>query len=216
MNYAVRLTLSYADCSGIVSQWADRSSQVSVFEHPADDKVNRSHCHIGIWNVECKSEALKRMIPNRGKGNEFWSWKEMKDSPDQGTFLTYCSKGIHAPKFLKNISPDIVERFSKQYRKPMPQGPMAERPSVPKSEFEKLLNHCAQKYEEQDIPDVNTIKHDICFVYLNKRQAVPRTGDLNRYAYSIHMILKTDKFKGSFKDTALMRMISDYVILLDS
>lgn len=213
MNYAVRLSLAYYDCSGIVASWADRATKVSVFEHPADNEIRRTHCHIGLWGVDCKSEALKRMIPHRGKGNEYWSWKEMKDLPDQGTFISYCSKGIHSAKFLKNISPDLVGKLSKQYRKP---DFLAKRPVIPQSEFEKLLNHCESMYKDKDIPDVNVIKQEICHVYLNKRQSVPRTGDLNRYAYSIHMIIKSDSYKGNLKDTVLRQMISDYIILLDS
>lgn len=214
MNYAVRLSLAYADCSGIVALWSQRANSVSVFEHPADAEVERSHCHIGLWNVDVKAEALKRMIPNRGKGNEYWSWKPMKDSPDQGSFLTYCSKGIHAPKFLKNISPDIVEGAKARWERV--KSPMNQRPVIPKSEFEKLLCHCELKYKDQDIPDVNAIKSDICYMYLSKRQSVPRTGDLNRYAYSVHMILKSDKYKGELKETVLLQMIGSYVILLDS
>lgn len=210
-NYAIRLSLAYADASGIVAIWSERATQIVVFEHPADKKVRRSHCHIGLWGSDVKEERLKRDVPNRGKGNEYWSWKTMNDSPETGTFLRYSSKGIHAPKFLKNISPDLVESERSKWVDVAPEKPKS---SIPKSEFEKLLNYCETKYKDKDIPDVNIIKSDICYCYLSKRQSVPRTGDLNRYAYSIYMIMKSDK--SSNKDLTLNMMISDYVILLDS
>lgn len=211
MNYAVRLSLAYADCSGIISLWSDRASKVSVFEHPSDGNVKRTHCHIGLWGLDCKSEALKRMVPNRGKGNEYWSWKELKEDPGTGTFLSYCSKGIHTAKFLKNISPVLVDSERSKWVNKVPDNPKS---SIPKSEFERLLNYCESKYKANDIPSVNVIKCDICYCYLSKRQSVPRTGDLNRYAYSIYIIMSSDK--SSMKDVTMQSLISNYVIMLDS
>jgi len=209
MNYVVRLTLPYSDCSGIVASWSSRSSQVVVFEHPADKQVKRTHCHIGLWNVDCKSEALKRMIPDRGKGNEYWSWKEMKDLPDQGTFLTYASKGIHAPKFIKNISPDIVDQARSRWEQKRPKQPKME---IPRSEFDILLSVLTDQYKA-NVPSVITIKKDICKRYLLNRKAVPRTGDLNRYAHSIHIILISDHQKNDSDKAQMMdELVHAYVI----
>lgn len=211
--YSVRLTMPYADCSGICEIWSQRATQIVVYQHPADSKVKQTHCHIGLWGLDVKSEALKRDVPNRGKGNKYWSWREMKDTPETGTFLRYSSKGVHAPKFIKNISPVLVESERSKWvdKKETPDNPKS---SIPKSEFEKLLNYCESKYKDDNVPAVNTIKGDICYCYLSKRQSVPRTGDLNRYAYSIHMIMSSDR--SSLKDTTLNLLISDYVILIDS
>lgn len=119
-SYAIRITLPYADISGIISSWADRSDQTIVYQHDPDEKVKKTHVHLALYGVAVKSEALKRMWPDApGKGNEFWSWKDSYEDDDGIThpvdlgFITYGSKGHLRPVFVKNISPAIVEEKRK-------------------------------------------------------------------------------------------------------
>lgn len=105
--HAVRISLSYQDCSVVIAQWAERSNRVIVYEHVADEEIARTHIHLALYGCEVKAEALKRMWINcPGKGNEFWSWK---DCDEDTKYITYMSKGNLAPVFVKNISEDIVE-----------------------------------------------------------------------------------------------------------
>jgi len=119
-SYAPRITLPYSDISGIVGMWAESCAQVAVFEHEADSKVNNTHCHILLLNSDIQDEALKRKWKNcPGKGNEFWKWASKYGTPDLN-FLKYMSKGKLRPKFIKNISPDVVEEQRKQWIEPPP------------------------------------------------------------------------------------------------
>lgn len=112
MNYAIRVSRPYADCSGILDVWSSRAHAIAVFEHEADHEVNRTHIHVGLYGALVKIEALKRMWKDvSGSGNGFWSFKDADgmDSPGFMQYLTYMSKGELRPKLLKNISPAIVE-----------------------------------------------------------------------------------------------------------
>lgn len=107
MNYAIRLSLPYADISGIFELWSNRSTKGVIYEHEADDEVKRTHCHIGLIGTDCKAEALKRMFKGRtGKGNEFWSFKEWDGSD---TYITYMSKGYLDAKKAKQFSKEELD-----------------------------------------------------------------------------------------------------------
>lgn len=107
MDYAIRVTLPYQDCSGIIQRWFERSSSAIVYEHEQDEDVSKTHIHMALIGVDCKIEALKRMWSSApGKGNEFWSFSDIKDKQK---YLTYMTKGTLAPKLAKNISQQEVE-----------------------------------------------------------------------------------------------------------
>lgn len=107
-HHAIRVTLPYQDCSGIISRWSDRSARVVVYQHDADEEVSKTHVHLGLYGCEVKAEALKRMWPDApGKGNEFWSFKEA--SVEAAKYITYMSKGILRAKYTKNFSQEELE-----------------------------------------------------------------------------------------------------------
>lgn len=110
-HHAIRITLPYADCSDIISKWANRSQKAIVYQHDADEEVSKTHVHIGLSGCEVGVEALKRMWPEApGKGNEFWSYKDWKpETGDRDKYITYMSKGKLSVSFLKNISEQLVE-----------------------------------------------------------------------------------------------------------
>lgn len=106
-SYAVRVTLPFYDCSGIVQRWFDRSTSAVCYEHEQDDDVSSTHIHLALIGVDCKIEALKRMWSDApGKGNEFWSFSDLKD---RDKYLTYMTKGKLTAKLAKNISLQQLE-----------------------------------------------------------------------------------------------------------
>jgi len=118
--HAIRITLPYADLSGIIAIWAEEAEQVAVYEHEADDTVANTHCHILLLGCKVKEEALKRKWPEApGSGNGFWKWKSKYGTPDL-SFLTYMSKGKLRPKYLKNISTAQVEELRAKWIQPTP------------------------------------------------------------------------------------------------
>jgi len=116
-HHAIRITLPYEDCSGIISLWADRCNAVVVYQHDADEEISKTHVHIGLLGCETKSEALKRMWKDApGKGNEFWSWK---DWDGETKFLSYMTKGKLREKFVKNFSQAEVEKSRQDWVEPV-------------------------------------------------------------------------------------------------
>lgn len=116
MNHAIRITLSYDDCSGVIAKWADRCQAAVVYQHDADEEVSKTHVHLALFKCEVKAEALKRMWEDcPGKGNEFWSFKEWKVDDDflvvvkPNKYITYMTKGYLYASFNKNISKEILE-----------------------------------------------------------------------------------------------------------
>lgn len=123
-NYAIRITLPYVDCSGIIRLWSSRCRSLIVYQHDADAEVSKTHVHIGLVGTEVKHEALKRMwVDCPGKGNEFWSWKEWQydvvTDMNYDKYLSYMSKGCLAPVFIKNFSEELVENSRQSWVEPV-------------------------------------------------------------------------------------------------
>lgn len=114
-NHAIRITLPYSDISGIIDLWSARSNEVVVYQHIADDEVSKTHVHLVLGGCEVKAEALKRMYPDRGSGNEFWSWKTW-DNGDK--FITYMTKGNLDPVYVKNITHDRLDKAKSAWVEP--------------------------------------------------------------------------------------------------
>lgn len=106
-NYAPRVSLPWSDLSGVATLWANYCDRFIAYEHEADAKVSRTHCHFLMIDCKVKEEAFKRMSKLPGRGNEFWKWAT-KETPDE-SFITYLSKGKLREKFKKNFSDQIVE-----------------------------------------------------------------------------------------------------------
>lgn len=149
-NYAIRITLPYVDCSGIISRWADRSHGVIVYQHDADEEISKTHVHIALAACEVKAEALKRMwVDCPGKGNEFWSWKEW-DEYDANEplaevykYFAYMSKGHLRPKMVKIFSEELVERSRQSWVEPV-------KADKPGDSSEYYIREVLKKFEHYD------------------------------------------------------------------
>ena len=146
-SYAPRLSVSYAEFEPVAQLWADICQQIVVYEHEADASVNRTHIHVLIIGSEVKAEQLKRIfkktLPDiKASGNEFWKWESKFGTPDE-SFITYMSKGHLRPKYLKNISEEIVEERRKQWKITTP----SQAPSAKYDEFEDLKKAYASTHD---------------------------------------------------------------------
>jgi len=128
-NYAPRVSLSYADMSGVVEKWSQTCEKMVVYQHDPDKEVPRTHVHMLLINCKHKSpEQLKRMFHEAHetdrKGNDLWAWTH-KDFPNPDeTFIPYMTKGNIAPVFVKNYSPAELEDARTQWKDttPTPKG----------------------------------------------------------------------------------------------
>jgi len=201
-NYAIRVTLPYADCSGILRIWSDRCKSFIAYQHDADEEVSKTHVHIGIVGSEVKHEALKRMwVDCPGKGNEFWSWKEWQYEEvydaNKDKYLSYMTKGCLEPVFVKNFSEELVERSRQDWVEPVKAdktGDASEYDIVKilsKYDNDKFVTQYARDHVEPKA--INAIlervrKDSFKFLYAKKR-IVPNAGHYKIIASSVFMRL---------------------------
>lgn len=132
-SYAVRVSRPYDDLSGIISLWADRSQTVIVYEHSADEEVNRTHVHMLLMDVEVKDERLKRIahsIDSSLAGNKDWSFK-LTETENLDKYIIYMTKGIYHPSFVKNFSQDRLEELRLMWVDHTDPQPGASSPATP-------------------------------------------------------------------------------------
>lgn len=155
-NYAPRVSLSYADLSGVVEEWSKNCEKMVVYEHQKDAAVKHTHCHLLMLNTRVKEEAFKRMFHSRVKtdlkGNDLWKWSTKWGDPNE-SFIIYMSRGKLAYKFLKNIPDTQVEELRLQWKDPTPKGALlTERKEATKTR-QDLLKIMQSKITATDTDD---------------------------------------------------------------
>jgi len=142
-NYAPRVSLPFNDLSGVIQVWAQTCEAMVVYEHTADAKVTTTHCHILMINSKYATpEQYKRQllkdITTSLTGNGLWKWASKYGTPDMN-FITYMTKGNLAFKYIKNITPDVVEELRCKWSEPTLQSP----PTIQtkKEKEDKALSH---------------------------------------------------------------------------
>jgi len=224
MNFAPTIHYPYADISGVIKLWAETCSAMVVYEHGPDVAQPSIHCHLYIQGCSYSTaEGLKRIFHSNfktdKKGNDLWAWTH-KEFPiiyqlaDQGTleYIKYMTKGILAPQYVKNISPDLLDKAKAMwvFKNPETINPEA------KSEFDAILKYLTTQYDNKDLSGPQQFKNDICYFYLKKRKPVPRMGDLTRYSYSAYMIMLSDRALEHRKDDVLKSSVSDFILSYES
>lgn len=99
-----RITRPYSDISGLLISWSLECERMWVYEHEADEEVNRTHCHFLVVNCQKDFDTLKerKSWTNFGfKGNKDSSFKHY-DPKYEYSKVTYMSKGNLDPVFSKN------------------------------------------------------------------------------------------------------------------
>lgn len=142
MEYAIRITRSYQDISGVIADWATVSHNLICYEHKADSEIKATHVHILIMGCTLGQEGLKKRalkyLPL--KGNQDWSFRPDEYFNDAQRYITYMSKGQLVPVFTKEFDPMEIERLRALW-------------VAPKSPAE----HCVQKSEKQESPAKDTL-----------------------------------------------------------
>lgn len=111
-SLAVRVSAVYES----IKDWiADiECDKCIVFQHIADEEINRDHIHMLLVNVVKDNETLKRryckLYNPEVKGNSLWSWKTIPET-DYDLYITYMSKGTLIPVYNKGFDTVyVVER----------------------------------------------------------------------------------------------------------
>lgn len=116
-DYAIRVTHPYERIASMVSAWAQRSETMVVYEHPADDEVKRTHCHMIVTGTNVDKKQLRNIGSRFAdlKGNENCSFKEFDG--DEKAYV-YMTKGIHDPKYLLCVPKLTADCWKKQWTPP--------------------------------------------------------------------------------------------------
>lgn len=239
INFAPRIHCAYDDCSGIFQLWAERCEKLIVFEHPSDEKIKRTHLHLGMWGCDIKEEAFKRIWRKANgpdlKGNEDWSFKRKEgnlcdfDMSGSKVFITYCTKGQYAAKFIKNISLAEVDEARSKWVDRTPDPKKAKSQKDKTKEFysicEKVLETAKAThgvYENKLVPSefgsqtlmskeviVNPGKvYDILLKELKKNRIMTEINQLTRFMTTI---LREDLNQGDrIKEKVFQRIFPEH------
>lgn len=120
-HFAARITLPFSDLSGAVRAWSLKCDKLLCYEHLADEKVNRTHCHLLMMYTGCTAENLKTIMKeyvDESKiegGNSFWSFKTKSKKHGAVTeetapkYIVYMSKGVYDAKYVKGYEASYLD-----------------------------------------------------------------------------------------------------------
>lgn len=125
MDIQFRIHRAYSDVSGFVVSLFEKCEKGFMFQHEADEEVNRQHVHGYMFNPTVTRKTLSEQIAQKlnlkGNTDFFTSTKCSRRDPrpiDLSGAWVYGSKfDTIAPSFMKNISPDSVEELRARARK---------------------------------------------------------------------------------------------------
>lgn len=108
-DYAIRITRSNCDISGVYDKFASVSTMVVVYEHPDEGNV---HVHMLVMGCKVGTDTLKNYIRKEigTVSAKDWSFKA-KANKD---FIAYMSKGKYDPVYVHDISADEISVFKAQ------------------------------------------------------------------------------------------------------
>jgi len=103
MKLKIRVSRTYDDLKEFIEKLADACEVLVVYEHQADDSVNRTHIHAYVEDPKVSTDTMKNWVKKALKVSSFlktdWAFPE---ALDRG-FITYLSKGHLDPLFVKGI-----------------------------------------------------------------------------------------------------------------
>ena len=114
-----RITRSYVDISGIFTEWSKNSRVFVLYEHEADEEINRTHCHFVLWD---NTDTVKK-IKERNNYKQFkfarsdHSWKELEwiDEKDPIKVCVYMAKGNLDAK-ATNLPSIMLDYFKQEWK----------------------------------------------------------------------------------------------------
>lgn len=121
MNYAVRITRTYAD----VQQWVGRVAMVSekvvVYEH--SENVSRIHIHAHIWGCAATDDTLKNWLSEAlnvkvkkydiAFKTQYKPRGTTQSKPIDDGNISYMSKGKYDPLYVKGYTDEEINGFKK-------------------------------------------------------------------------------------------------------
>lgn len=114
---AFRITRTYDKLEQFVQKLSDHCTKLIVYQHDADEEIARDHIHGLVTECTVSTDTLKNWIKNVINCKQFpksdWSFiaKDKQGNPVNDSFITYMSKGILQPRYVKGYDDDVIEQF---------------------------------------------------------------------------------------------------------
>lgn len=98
-----RITREFRDVSGMLMLWAEQSTEYYVYEHSADEDINRTHVHFLFKGSKATVKNLKERkdykdLKLERTDHAYKDWDESKGQ----SYITYMTKGSLEPKLTSN------------------------------------------------------------------------------------------------------------------
>lgn len=122
MNYAVRITRAFESFNDMAAvKLANACDKLVIVEHPADDQVKRTHCHMLLIGCKVSTDTLKnwfkKVFGNVDKSD--WSFKTADSNAEGLTqYMVYCLKGKYDPRFNNLFESSIIDELKSKWIDP--------------------------------------------------------------------------------------------------
>lgn len=170
-SYKFRISFSYDEIKSNIDSFFKECSHLAIYQHDADEDVNRVHIHGVCMGYPCKSVKTFRQKVSKTfdlSGNGDFAVGDIGPSPFQ-----YCSKGRYDPVYFRGWDKEYIdskkaEGFDKKKDKlKVVDGKIViERDAKDEKEV-KMKNDCdmikeiASRCEKNDIDDIRGIAKEI-------------------------------------------------------
>jgi hypothetical protein len=120
-NFAFRISSLYDAVSVAISELINMSQQVIIYQHEADEDVNRTHIHGLIMGCKRKEDTIRnKFFKGTYESSDYelkTTYKDRKGKswPVDEKYITYMSKGVLQPVYNKNFAPELVEEYRRQW-----------------------------------------------------------------------------------------------------
>jgi len=128
-NYALRVSRSWQECGAYLVTLFDLFERVIVFQHDADEDVNRTHIHVlmlngarGASDDSIRTKWLKPAYYHEVNGKKVYdyelkqSYKRYNDPTAHAVdvnYIVYMGKGMLKPEYTKGFGiPEVTELVS--------------------------------------------------------------------------------------------------------
>lgn len=173
-SWFVRVHRTYEELEPWVQNLAEKCDKLVVYEHEADEEVNRLHCHLMIIGYKTSDETMKaqltKVLGQRPEKTD-WAWDPEVRS-EESTIAYMSKKDLHA-KFVKGVSADMIAECSAKYVPKSEYGKrqgktqysvIAEKPEVSKKRQNDLLDEMIKRYKDMYPMDkyIDTESYPFC------------------------------------------------------
>jgi len=119
-NLFIRISHPWETVKLFIEKIKDRCTSVVVYQHDADEDVNRTHCHMVLKDIQvCRKQVLNIMKESlQLKGNADFATEKCDESAKP---FIYMSKGKLDPVFLKEYSAEQALDWKSQWVEPSEQ-----------------------------------------------------------------------------------------------